>query len=127
MSRRCDGRTVGYAPSGGADIVAELLETRDMTAAGQSGWTVEHYIRRRDGQELRAEVRCWNRAHERAVRKRNLDALEHMEDRGVSAALAYAELVDSPEERGAVVISIWFDVEDDGNLRRRVIYEHGQS
>ena len=45
-------------------------------------------------------------------------------DRGVAATLEYADLVESPAERGAVLISIWFDPADDGNLRRRVSYEH---
>ena len=40
-----------------------------------------------------------------------------------AAALEYAELVDSPAARGAVLISIWFDPADDGTLRRRVSYE----
>jgi hypothetical protein len=37
--------------------------------------------------------------------------------------LEYAEQVESPATRGAVLISIWFDPTDDGNLRRRVAYE----
>jgi hypothetical protein len=47
-----------------------------------------------------------------------------MADRGSTAALEYAELVESPATRGAVLISIWFDLADHGNLRRRVSYEH---
>jgi hypothetical protein len=46
-----------------------------------------------------------------------------MTDRAVAAALEYAEQVESPAERGAVLISIWFDAADEGNLRRRVSYE----
>ena len=41
----------------------------------------------------------------------------------VSVALEYAELVESPAARGAVLISIWFDPADEGTLRRRVSYE----
>ena len=33
----------------------------------------------------------------------------------------------SPRRRGAVLISIWFDPADDGNLRRRVAYERAPS
>ena len=44
-------------------------------------------------------------------------------DRGSAAALEYAELVESPATRGAVLISIWFDPADDGKLRRRASYE----
>ena len=46
-----------------------------------------------------------------------------MADRGTAAALEYAEQVESPATRGAVLISIWFDPADDGTLRRRVSYE----
>jgi hypothetical protein len=31
--------------------------------------------------------------------------------------------VDSPATRGTVLISIWFDPADEGNLRRQVSYE----
>jgi hypothetical protein len=46
-----------------------------------------------------------------------------MADRGVAVALEYAEVVESPANRGAVLISIWFDPADQGNVRRRVSYE----
>jgi hypothetical protein len=39
------------------------------------------------------------------------------------AALEAAELAESPAARGAVVISIWFDPADNGNLRQNVSYE----
>jgi hypothetical protein len=38
-------------------------------------------------------------------------------------ALEYAEMVESPATRGAVLISMWFDPAEEGNLRRRVSYE----
>jgi len=44
-------------------------------------------------------------------------------DRGIAAALEYAEVVESPATRGAVLLSIWFDPADEGNLRRRLSYE----
>ena len=34
-----------------------------------------------------------------------------------------AEQVESPAKRGALLISLWFDPADDGDLRRRVSYE----
>jgi hypothetical protein len=46
-----------------------------------------------------------------------------MTDRAVAAALEYAEQVESPAERGGVLISIWFDAADEGNLRHRSINE----
>ena len=58
-----------------------------------------------------------------AERAGNAEALAAIGDRGSGAALEYAELVESPAARGAVLISIWFDQTDDGNLRRRVSYE----
>jgi hypothetical protein len=103
--------------------MAELLGTQEITDPSQHGWAVEHRIRRADGEELHADVRCWDRAHESATRAGNDDALEAIADRGVAAALEYAEIVDSPAERGTVLISIWFDPADEGKLRRRVSYE----
>jgi len=103
--------------------IAEVVETHDLTAPSQQGWTVDHRIRRDDGEELHAEVRCWDRARAAAERSGNRDALAAIADRGVAAALEYAESVDSPAARGAVLISIWFDPADEGNLRRRVSYE----
>lgn len=103
--------------------MAALLETHDLTDPSQHGWAVDHQIRRDDGEELHAEVRCWDKARESAERAGNADALGAMADRGVAAALEYAELVDSPVDRGSVLISIWFDPADAGNLLRRVSYE----
>jgi hypothetical protein len=61
------------------------------------------------------------------VRAGNTDAVAAMSDRGAGAAVEFAGLVDSPAERGAVLISIWFDPADNGNLRRRVTYERAAS
>jgi hypothetical protein len=103
--------------------MAEVVETHDLTAPSQNGWAVDYRIRREDGEELHAEVRCWDKAHAAAERGANADALAAIADRGSAAALEYAELVESPATRGAVVISIWFDPTDEGDLRRRVSYE----
>ncbi len=78
---------------------------------------------RDDGEELHAEVRCWEKAHAAAERSANSESLAAIGDRGVAAALEYAEVVESPAARGAVLISIWFDPADEGNLRRRISYE----
>jgi hypothetical protein len=103
--------------------MAEVVETNDLTAPSQDGWAVDYRIRREDGEELHAEVRCWERAHAAAERAANAEALAAIADRGNAAALEYAELVESPATHGAVVISIWFDSGDEGNLRRQVSYE----
>ena len=103
--------------------MADLVEKYDLTAPAQHGWAVDYRIRRDDGEELHAEVRCWERAQASAEKADNAVALEAMTDRGVAAALAYAEQVESPAARGAVLISIWFDAADEGNLRHRVSYE----
>ena len=84
---------------------------------------MDYRIRRDDGEELHAEVRCWEKAHAAAERTSNAEALAAIADRGNAAALEYAELVESPATHGAVLISIWFDPADQGNLRRRVSYE----
>ena len=106
-------------------LMAEVVETSDLTASSQDGWAVDYRIRRDDGEELHAEVRCWQKAHAAADRAANAEALAAIADRGHAAALEYSELVESPATRGAVVISIWFDPVDDGALRRRVSYERG--
>ena len=103
--------------------MAEVVETQDLTAPSQHGWAVAYRIRRADGEELQAEVRCWAKAQTAAERAANADALAAIADRGVTTALDYAEQVDSPAARGAVLISIWFDPADDGTLRRSVSYE----
>ena len=103
--------------------MAEVVDTRDLTEPSQNGWALDYRIRRQDGEELHAEVRCWDKARAAAERAGNAEALEAIADRGISAALEYAEVVESPAERGGVLISIWFDQADEGNLRRRVSYE----
>jgi hypothetical protein len=103
--------------------MAEVVETHDLTAPSQGGWAVNYRIRREDGEELQAGVRCWEKAHVAAERSANTGALAAIADQGTAAALEYAELVESPATRGAVLISIWFDPADDGNLRRQVSYE----
>ena len=103
--------------------VAEVVETLDLTAPSQQGWALDYRIRRGDGEEVHAEVRCWEKARAAAERAPNAEALAAMADRGIAAALEYAELVESPATRGSVLISIWFDPAEDGKLRRRVSYE----
>ena len=103
--------------------MAEVVETHDLTDPTQDGWAVDYRIRRADGEELHAEVRCWEKARVAAERAANADALAVIADRGIAAALEYAEAVDSPATRGAVLVSIWFDPADEGNVRRRVSYE----
>ncbi len=103
--------------------MAEMVETHDLTAPGQDGWALDYRIRHEDGEELHAEVRCWERAHAAAERAANAEALAAIADRGSAAVLEYAELVESPATHGAVLISIWFDPAGEGNLRRRVSYE----
>jgi len=107
--------------------MADLLDTNDLTDTSQHGWAVDYLIRRSDGEELHAEVRCWDRAHEAAERAANDVALTAIDDRGLAAALESAERADSPAARVAVMISIWFDPADDGTLRERVSYERPAS
>jgi hypothetical protein len=103
--------------------VAELIQTIELTDPTQSGWAVDHRMRRDDGEEVHVEVRCWDEARRSAERSGNEVALLAIADRGVSVARELAERVDSPAERGAVLISIWFDLSDGGRLRSRVGYE----
>jgi hypothetical protein len=103
--------------------MAEVVDARDLTDPSQHGWAVDYRIRRDDGEELHAEVRCWDKAQAAAREAANEEALAAIADRGVAAALQYAEAVESPATRGAVLISLWFDSADDGRLCRRVSYE----
>ena len=105
--------------------MAEVVETHDLSAVSQDGWAVDYRIRREDGEELDAAVRCWAKAHAAAEMAGNTEALAAIADRGVAAALEYAERVESPATHGAVLISIWFDPTGGGNLRWQVSYEHG--
>jgi hypothetical protein len=103
--------------------MAEVVEVHDLTEPSQNGWTMDYRIRREDGEELHAEVRCWEKAQVAAKRAANAEALAAIADQGIRAALEYAEEAQSPATRGAVMISIWFDPADEGNIRRRVTYE----
>ena len=103
--------------------MAEVVETHDLTAPSQDGWAVGYRIRLDDGEELDAAVRCWAKAHAAATKAANAEALAAIADRGLAAALEYAELVESPATHGTVLISIWFDPADRGNLRHQVSYE----
>jgi hypothetical protein len=103
--------------------MAEMVEVHDLTAPSQDGWVMDYRIRREDGEELHAEVRCWEKAHAAAKRAANAEALAAIADQGIAVALEYAEEAQSPAARGAVLISIWFDPTDEGNIRRRVSYE----
>jgi len=114
-------------PFGYGGAMAEVVETHDLTAASQDGWAVDYRIRREDGEELDAAVRCWAKAHAAAEKAANAEALAAISNRGLAAAVEYAELVESPATRGAVLISIWFDPSDGGNLRRRVSYERASA
>ena len=104
--------------------MAEMLETHDLSVPSQDGWAVDYRIRREDGEELDAAVRCWAKAQAAAERSANAEALSAIANRGLGAALEYAELVESPATHGAVLISIWFDPTAGGNLCWRVSYEH---
>ena len=103
--------------------MAEVVETNDLSAASQDGWAVDYRIRREDGQELDAAVRCWARAHAAAEKAANAEVSRRSRIAGLAASLEYAELVKSPATHGAVMISIWFDPADEGKLRHRVSYE----
>ena len=83
-------------PVGEKGVVGELLETYDLTTQFQHGWALDYRIRRDDGEEVHAEVRCWDRARETAEHHGNTAALDAIADRGVAAALALAESAESP-------------------------------
>src|SRR5262249_9641871 len=127
--RRRGGRPARpqFTPGAESGLMAELLETRELTDPTQRGWAVDYLIRRSDGEELHVEVRCWDQAREAAQHAGNDPALAAIEERGIGAALEAAERAESPAARGAVMISIWFDPAGDGALRERISYERAQS
>jgi hypothetical protein len=86
--------------------MAEVVETHDLTAPSQDGWTVDYRIRREDGEELHAEVRCWEKAHAAAKRGANDEALAAIADRGSAATLEYADQVESPATRGGADLDL---------------------
>jgi hypothetical protein len=61
--------------------MADVVEKHDLTAPSQDGWALDYRIRREDGEELHAEVRCWNEAHAAAERAGNAEALAAIADR----------------------------------------------
>jgi hypothetical protein len=67
--------------------MADVVEKHDLTAPSQDGWALDYRIRREDGEELHAEVRCWNKAHAAAERAGNAEALGAIADGGSAAAL----------------------------------------
>ena len=71
-------RTRGF---GTVTLMAEVVETNDLTDPSQDGWAVDYRIRRADGEELHAEVRCWEKAHAAAERAANAEALAAIADR----------------------------------------------
>ena len=48
--------------------MAEVVETYDLTEPSQHGWALNYRIRREDGEEVHAEVRCWDKARAAAER-----------------------------------------------------------
>ena len=62
--------------------MAEVVETYELPASSQAGWAVDYRIRRNDGEEVHAEVRCWDKAHAAAERAANAQALAAIADRG---------------------------------------------
>ena len=50
--------------------MAEVVETATSPSPSQNGWALDYRIRREDGEELHAEVRCWDKAHATAERAR---------------------------------------------------------
>jgi hypothetical protein len=61
--------------------MAEVVDTRNLTEPSQNGWALDYRIRRQDGEELHAEVRCWDKAHAAAERAGNAEALAAIADR----------------------------------------------
>ena len=94
--------------------MAEVVATDDLTAPSQDGWAVDYRIRREDGEELHAEVRCW----ERHTLLRNGRRTRPLSRRSLTGA---GQLRSSMGRGVPGDAWIWFDLAED--LRQRVSYE----
>jgi hypothetical protein len=103
--------------------MAELFETLTPAVALAEGWGVDYRIKRADGGEVLAQVRCTEAATAVARRCGNAEALAAIADRGLSAALEYAERAQPLTRRGRVRLSIWLDETEEGNLLHECQYE----
>ena len=118
----CDA-SIALIRLGTVASMAEVVETHDLTAPRRTAgrWTTASGAK--TARNSTRPCAAGPKAHAAAESAANVDALAAIADRGLAAALEYAELVESPATHGAVLISIWFDQTDEGNLRRRVSYE----
>jgi hypothetical protein len=71
--------------------MADVVETRDLSAPGRDGWVVVHDVRRGDGELVFVRVQCRD-ANEAAIREEgDAELLEILADHGRASACAYAE------------------------------------
>jgi hypothetical protein len=103
--------------------MTEVLETNDLTTPGQDGWAVDYRVKRDDDEEVYVQVRCTGTVEAIATATDNAETLAVIADRGRTEALRIAERVQSPARRGRVLVSVWFDPIDHGNVRNTIEYE----
>jgi len=77
-------------------------------------------VRRDDGGEVYVRARCTKSAEEIARANDNNDALKAMREQASMLAVSSAET--ARPSKGRVVVDIWFDPLDGGNVRTRYEY-----
>jgi len=113
-----DGRRFGVQD---ADV-AEIVDQKDTTPNDFDGWTQFYRLRRNDGSEVVADVQCTGTAEAVATQTHNEEALGVMDNKASMLVVKLAEQAQSPNRRGSVLIRVWFDEIDDGNVRHDFMY-----
>jgi hypothetical protein len=94
--------------------MADVVETRDLSAPGRDGWVVLHDVRRDDGELVFVRVVCRD-ANEAAIREeQDAELLEVLDDRGRACACAFAERVEAGH--GATEVSLSLHPARNGGL-----------
>jgi hypothetical protein len=77
-------------------------------------------VRRDDGGEVYVQARCTKSAEEIARARDNIDALSVMREQASMLSISSAEA--ARPSKGRVLVDIWFDPLDGGNVRTNYEY-----
>jgi hypothetical protein len=99
------GTKWAYTPK----VLTEITASKETTPAHADGSSHLYAVRRDDGEEVAVEVRCAATVEATARATDNAYAVAVIENRGAGLALQLAERVQSPAQRGRVLIKVWFD------------------
>jgi hypothetical protein len=102
--------------------LATIAEQRDTTPKDFDGWTKFYRLLRDDGSEVAADVQCSGTAAATASQNHNEEALAVMDNQASMLVVKLAETAQPSARRGAVLIRVWFDEIDGGNVRHDFVY-----